>query len=178
MRELLAVLALSLALASAPTVIDWETTPPASGSVEAGSAVVAGPGTHLLVVIDRPDVSGPWFELSGQVSYTEVSEPSYLEMWSHFADGQAFFTRTLAEDGPMMALFGSSSDRRFALPFQVGGAEPPVRIELSVVLAGEGRVSVGPMTLTSASSASGWWTARRSGRSSVFSWAFWVRWSA
>ncbi len=79
--------------------------------------------------------------------YDAVEVPSYLELWSHFPDGGQYFTRTLGEAGPMLKLAGSSGWRSFALPFDATGAPPPSRLVLNVVLAGRGRVELGPLTV-------------------------------
>ncbi|MGH3116836.1 MAG: hypothetical protein ACRDQ2_06920 [Gaiellales bacterium] len=97
--------------------------------------------------IDRPPIAGPRYAVTGQVRYEAVEATSYLELWSHFPDGSQYFSRTLGEFGAMQKLEGSSGWRPFALPFDATGAPTPSRLVLNVVLAGRGRVELGPLKL-------------------------------
>lgn len=141
----------SSALAEDPVLkVDWLTTPPASGHVIEGAAEVtaeAAGGTFPLVTIDVPDLGTVGYAIRGDVRYAQVDGPAYLEMWSVFADGGRYFSRTLGTEGPMAALDGSSDWRSFELPFYLQGAAPPERLEISVVLPGAGTVAVGPISL-------------------------------
>jgi hypothetical protein len=69
-------------------------------------------------------------------------------MWNHFADGGQYFSRTLADQGPMMKLQGTSGWRSFVLPFDATGAPPPTRLVVNVVLPGRGTVYLGPVELS------------------------------
>src|SRR2546429_2802300 len=89
-------------------------------------------------------------------------------MWTVFPDGQRFFSRTLAAQGPLAALHGESSWRRFELPFDISGAsQAPSRLEINLVLPGRGAVLLGPMHLQRATApaeaAQGGWGSARSG---------------
>jgi hypothetical protein len=68
-------------------------------------------------------------------------------MWSAFPDGSRYFSRTLATEGPMMALSGTSDWRGFELPFDLNGGSPPNRLEINLVLPGAGTVDVGRLEL-------------------------------
>jgi hypothetical protein len=105
-----------------------------------------------VLTIDRPSVRGPRYVLSGQVRYEGVEGIGYLELWNHFPDGGQYFTRTLAETGPMMKLSGSSGWRTFTLPFDATGAPPPTRLVFNVVLPGKGVVYLGPLELSNVGS--------------------------
>jgi hypothetical protein len=105
------------------------------------------PVSVTVWTLDRPPVAGPRYAVTGQVRYDAVEAPSYLEMWNLFPNGGQYFTRTLGESGAMQKLVGSSGWRSFALPFDATGAPPPNRLVLNVVLAGRGRVELGPLTL-------------------------------
>jgi hypothetical protein len=134
------------ALAQEPVAtIDWTTTPPASGTVVDGAARITSTsgGTFPLAAVDVPDLGTTDYEIRGQVRYDDVAGTSYLEMWSVFPDAGRYFTRTLATDGPMAALSGTSDWRSFELPFFLNGSSPPKRLEINVVLAGAGTVDVG-----------------------------------
>jgi hypothetical protein len=106
------------------------------------------PATITVWTIDRPAVAGPRYAVTGQVRYKDVEAISYLELWNHFPDGGQYFSRTLGDVGPMQKLQGSSGWRTFALPFDATGAPPPSRLVLNVMLAGRGRVELGPLTLS------------------------------
>jgi hypothetical protein len=150
MASIATVLAAAPALAQEPvSTIDWTTTPPASGTVVDGAARVTSTsgGTFPLTAIDVADLGTTGYEIRGQVRYDDVAGPSYLEMWSVFPDGGRFFTRTLATDGPMAVLTGTSDWRAFELPFYLNGSSPPKRLEINVVLAAAGTVNVGKLEL-------------------------------
>jgi hypothetical protein len=145
-----AVWAATPALAQEPVAtIDWTTTAPASGVVVDGAAriMTTSGGTFPLAAIDVADLGTTGYEMRGQVRYDDVAGSSYLEMWSVFPDGGRYFTRTLATDGPMASLSGTSDWRAFELPFFLNGSSPPKRLEINVVLAAAGTVDVGRLEL-------------------------------
>jgi hypothetical protein len=134
-----------------------------SGKVSAGAVLPPEPGSpfHRLKVegssrptrvtvltIERPEITGPRYSLSGQLRYEGVEGTGYLEMWNHFPDGSQYFSRTLGDQGPMMKLHGASAWRPFVLPFDATGAPPPSRLVFNVVLEGRGVVYLGPLELT------------------------------
>jgi hypothetical protein len=148
--------------------IDWSTTPPGSGTIVDGAAqVTAGPegGTFPLVSLAPPDLGTVGYAIKGQVRYTDVAGQGYLEMWSTLVDGDRYFSRTLAADGAMAALTGSSGWRSFELPFFLQGAPSPERLEINVVLPGEGTVAVGKLSLVRLEGAvgTGWTTDQLAG---------------
>lgn len=147
---LLAALALaqSTEAAVAKTAIDWETTPPLSGSVIDGELVIdsSGANTLPLLVIDQPEVGPPRFQIDASIRYEDVEGDAYLEMWTVLADGSRFFTRTLARTGPMAMMTGSSEERLISLPFELGDGGPvPDRLEINLVTAGPGRFWISPL---------------------------------
>ena len=101
-----------------------------------------------VLTIDRPEIAGPRYSLKGQIQYEGIEGTGYLEMWNHFPDGSQYFSRTLAENGPMMKLHGSSPWRPFVLPFDASGAPTPTRLVFNLVLEGRGIVYLGPLELT------------------------------
>ncbi len=149
--------------AFAATGVDWTVTPPESGNVVGEEAHVTGEGSHLLVIIQDPNITSDSYSVRGSVRYEGVEGSGYLEMWSYFSDGGAYFSRTLGDDGPMAALEGNSRERPFELPFFLDGAAPPNRLEINVVLPGGGEVWVGPLTLEGAGSSDAWWTPEQGG---------------
>lgn len=150
-------------MAVALTGIDWTSSPPQSGEVVGDEAHVSGEGTHPLAVIDNPGITSDSYLVRGSVRYENVEGPGYLEMWSYFADGSAYFSRTLDDEGPLAALDGSSPGREFQLPFYLNGAAPPDRLEINVVLPRGGDVWVGPLTFEGIGGSASWWTPEQGG---------------
>jgi len=129
------------------------------------------PVTLPLLTIDAPGIVLPLYALKGRIRCEDVTGTAYMEMWSHFPDGGRFFTRTLANDGPMQALRGTSGWRDLALPFSAEGtANRPSRLVLNVVFPGKGRVWLGPLVLLqyrggedTLAVSGAWWTDRQGG---------------
>ena len=86
-------------------------------------------GLHLRLLewLNQNYITTHHYALVGEVSSEKVSPGSYLEMWSHFeskAPGYpqgAYFSRALADSGPMGKLDGTSAWRPFWLPFDATG---------------------------------------------------------
>jgi hypothetical protein len=85
----------------------------------------------------------------GDVRYENVSPGSYLEMWSYFGspfpraypEAGAYFSRTLAENGPMGKLEGTHDWRAFWLPFDSTGATSTLKnVVLNLQMTGTGTV--------------------------------------
>jgi hypothetical protein len=111
-------------------------------------SATSGPSSTTVLTIERPPIKGPRYRVSGRLRYEGVEGAGYLEMWNHFPDGGQYFSRTLAEQGPMMKLQGTSGWRSFVLPFDATGAPPPTRLVVNVVLPGRGTVYLGPLELS------------------------------
>jgi hypothetical protein len=145
--------------------INWATSAPASGEVIDGNALVSANGSgglFPLIAVDAPDLGRVGFSVRGRVRYTDVAGSGYLEMWSVFADGGRYFSRTLGTEGPMAAVTGTSDWRPFELPFFLEGAAPPSRLEINVVLPGSGTVEIGPLEVVRlAEAGSGAWLPDR-----------------
>lgn len=92
-----------------------------------------------LLDLKTPDVQKLRYALDGSVRYENVEGKSYLEMWSWFADGGMYFSRTLGDLGPMQSPEGSSDWRPFTLPF-IAESGPPIRIVFNVVFLKGGTV--------------------------------------
>src|SRR6185295_12060762 len=72
----------------------------------------------------------------------------YLEMLNHFPKQGAFFTRTLAPDGMLGKITGSSDWRDFQLTFYSKPGMLPSKLVVNVVLPKTGgRVWVAPLKL-------------------------------
>lgn len=105
--------------------------------------------TFAVLELTEPGVTSSCHALRGQVRCEGVEGTGYLEMWNHFPDGSAFFSRTLAESGPMGRLTGTADWRGFELPFHIGEerTERPVKLEFNVVLPGRGTVCLSDLEL-------------------------------
>jgi hypothetical protein len=145
--------------------INWATSAPASGQVVDGNAQVSADGSgglFPLIAVDAPDLGRVGFSVRGRVRYSDVAGSGYLEMWSVFADGGRYFSRTLGTEGPMAVVTGTSDWRPFELPFFLEGAAPPSRLEINVVLPGSGTVEIGPLEVVRlAEAGSGAWLPDR-----------------
>jgi len=159
----------------------------AAGQVKNGEVMTAGPGTEVdclmlsntlarpapveILSIDQPGITAPVYALRGRVRYEGVEGTGYLEMWNLFSDGSAYFSRTLATQGPLASLSGSSAWRDMALPFSAAGTEKrPSKLVLNLVLPGRGKVWIGPLTLVQyderedpLASSGAWWNDRQGG---------------
>jgi hypothetical protein len=140
--------------------IDWSSTSPESGTQVGSEVEIVGPGTFRIVTVDAPGIDVDHYEVSGMVRYSGVEDVAYLEMWSFFADGEAYFSRTLAAEGPLASMSGDSDGREFVLPFSLNGAAGPIRVEINVVLPAAGTVWVGPLTLEGFQGSTPWWSER------------------
>jgi hypothetical protein len=138
------------AAAAAQTEIDWASGDPLSGTVVDGELLldIEEPGVYPLLVIEEPGVGPPRFTLDGTIRYEEVAGTAYLEMWTVLADESRYFTRTLAESGPLGSMRGTSDTRPLSLPFELGEGGPvPDRLEINLVTEGSGRFWLGPLTI-------------------------------
>lgn len=129
------------------------------------------PVTIEFLVVDQPGITASAYALRGRMRYEGVEGIGYLEMWSHFPGGSAYFSRTLAEQGVLAGLRGSSGWRDMVLPFSAAGAtDHPSRLVVNLVLPGRGKVWIGPLRLVQfldaedpLASYGAWWDARQGG---------------
>lgn len=147
-----------------------------SGDVSAGQVRLENVNTSAvsfpLIVLEKPVITKLAYALTGRIRYEGVEGGGYLEMWNVFPGDQRYFSRTMAKDGPMKGLLGSSDWRPFVLPFfnQEGGNQP-VRLELNLVLLGKGVVMISDLQLKQYEAnenpmldeGRSWWTERTSG---------------
>lgn len=130
---------------------------------------VIGEDTQTRVSIastDSPDISSHVFHARGEVMYENVAGDAYLELISEFGSAERrFFTRSLEPSGPTGVITGSSEWRPFVLPFRSEPNQLPTRIELNVVLPGNGIVRVRNVVLIAegAITVTPWWSSRTSG---------------
>jgi hypothetical protein len=161
-------------------IVDWQAAGPIEngrvlpGAAPGGSAALrvtsaAKTGTTIPVAVIRdPEIHGRSYSVVGRVRYRGVERFGYLELWSVIPGRGRYFTRTLAPRGPLGVMTGDSGWRRFELPFSLGDAPPPSRLELNVVLPGRGTVWLGPLDLVTTEtgatvSSDAWWSTRRAG---------------
>ncbi|MFO1022866.1 MAG: hypothetical protein U0903_19545 [Planctomycetales bacterium] len=95
--------------------------------------------TMPVLEMKAPEITQQMFSLSGWVRHDKIQDGAYLEMWVVFPNGTSYFTRTLADSGPMGQFKGSSDWRRIELPFQMEAgpnAARPKEILLNVCFKG------------------------------------------
>lgn len=119
--------------------------------IEGGALrVETGPdGPHNVVVleIDAPPLSGPRWRLEGRMRYQNVESEGHLILISKL-EGRDYTTKTVAYEGPIGKITGSSDWRRFALPFRLTDQKgPPEKLTLQVFLPGSGIVDLSPVQL-------------------------------
>ena len=127
-----------------------------------------GTKSATLLVLDNPGITNSQYAITGRVCCEGVQGKGYLEMWNHFADGRAYFTRTLARSGLLQDLEGSSPWRPFSLPFTVTPrTDRPTKLVVNVVFPGRGTVYLSPLRLVEYADhenpwavAGAWWADR------------------
>ncbi len=98
-----------------------------------------------LLELTGPGIGSARYAMKGMVRYEGLQANGYLEMNSHFGGRGTFFTRTLADTGPMRRLSGTADWRPFVLPFDAstgdgGESLVPEKLSLSLHLPGPGTV--------------------------------------
>ena len=106
------------------------------------------PRTLTIVALDDPGITETQWTVTGQVRYEKVLGKGYLELLNRLSDGGTYYTRTLANDGPMGYLNGNSGWREFALPFNaLKQGNRPTRLVINVVLPQRGVVDLSPLSI-------------------------------
>jgi len=124
-----------------------------------------------LLTLADPGITATQYALTGSVSYDAVQGTGYLEMWNHFPNGGAYFSKTLGDSGPMGSLRGSSSWRPFSLPFMSDEETGvPNKLVFNLVLPGPGTVKLADLRLVeypdgfaAVSHPGAWWSDRNAG---------------
>jgi hypothetical protein len=107
------------------------------------------------------------YALIGEVRYENIIGDGYLELLNYYPSKsgvgeEAYFSRTLANSGEMGKISGTSTWRRFRLPFnRTGTSHSPTKLDLNLYLPGPGTVYLGKVQLVQY--AAGWWSERASG---------------
>jgi len=121
-------------------------------SVQAGTMEVRGKAGQAISVrileIDNPPLASHEYRLRGRIRHDKVEGVGHLEMWNQFADGQAYFSKTLAEAGPLGKLQGTSDWRPVELPFMSKPGMLPTKIWVNVVLPRSGTVYLEPLSVS------------------------------
>lgn len=108
---------------------------------------------ELIVTIATPGISKPSYAVKGEVRYDNISGEGYLELVSYFPGDKQYFSRTMAPEGPLMKLSGSSDWREFILPFYATEGkdgkimEAPEKLVLSAHLPQGGAISLRTVSL-------------------------------
>jgi hypothetical protein len=126
--------------------------------------------TLPIFEIPDPGITQPVYAIAGEVRCESLGGLGYLEMWSRFADGSEYFSRTLGR-GPLAPLQGSLDWRPFVLPFfNRAGSAAPVRLSFGAHLPGTGRILVRAVRVAQYAAGEDptrtrgqWWSERESG---------------
>lgn len=105
---------------------------------------------QVLIELTDPGVSSPVYAVKGMLRYQGVAGDAYLQLDSDFGDRGVFFTKSLADAGPLQRLTGTSEWRPFTLPFFARDGDlvlTPQRLTLSIVLPRGGTVGVREVAL-------------------------------
>ena len=121
--------------------------------------LVASVGQHIY----NPQSSV--YVVRGKVRYEDVEGEAYLEMWTILPDGNRYFSRTLADHGPMRKFQGFSDWREFELPFNLMHLKPEsVKLQFNVVMSGKGTIEFSRLTVSDVQpSVTGEWFNSRTG---------------
>ncbi|MES2573111.1 MAG: hypothetical protein V4710_24020 [Verrucomicrobiota bacterium] len=155
--------------------IEWKKEKlPAEARFEAGAPGESGfvsiassaPVSVTLVSLKPPGIETKSYALRGRIRHRDVEGTGYLQLWNEFPGEAAgsppnrYFTRTLADTGPMQKIAGTSGWRTVWLPFDATqGKSLPTALELGVVLAGRGTVDLTDLELLQFADAGAMWAA-------------------
>lgn len=137
------------------------------------------PAPVQILTLDDPGVGAPGYVIYGNVKCEGITSPGYLELWSHFPDGAAYFTRTRSTSGPMATLDDTADWRLIELPFVMnspdaagGESKGPNKLVVNLVLPAGGKVTLSNFELAQYSDKASaqkalnggvWWDSRVSG---------------
>ncbi|MFO0948131.1 MAG: hypothetical protein U1D30_19795 [Planctomycetota bacterium] len=113
-----------------------------------------GASRTTLLEIEKPKVTTPLYRLRGRVRHEDVEGTAFVEMLSVFATRGTFFSRTLAQVGPMMSITGTSDWREIEIPFMSEPDLLPEKISAAFVMPGQGKVWFTPMSISVSNSSS------------------------
>lgn len=127
-------------------------------------------GRVNLATIRNPLLNAPCYAIRGEISYSDVTSDGFMEMWIWFGEAESYFSRAVAEAGPMGKLSAQSGWRGFSLPFNALTRSSPTKLELDINLPSRGNVTVRNLRLVQTASFEelqagqpAWWTERTVG---------------
>lgn len=100
---------------------------------------------QLLADITEPGIALPVYAIRGELRHEDVAGTAYLQMDNDFGEHGSYFSKTLAQSGPLAGISGSSDWRPFVLPFYADTGEVsmvPNRLTLSIYLPSSGSISL------------------------------------
>lgn len=133
-------------LAASGALLGGRVLPGAPARLEVRSSSATEGFVRLLVLEQPSGLEGGRWALRGTVSAEGVGGTAYLELWNVLPQTGRFFSRTLADDGPLAALRGTVAERPFLLPFDAHAPVAPLALELNAVVP-SGRLVLGPLSL-------------------------------
>lgn len=119
-----------------------------------------------ILEVTNPPVASHQYVVRGRVKYDNVQGAAFIEMWNDFGDEGAYFTRTMAEVGPMRKITGTSDWRDLELPFLAEPGMRPKKLTINVVMPGAGSITISPLTVhvfDGPGAGSGWWSPQEGG---------------
>jgi len=145
---------------------DWQKLS-ASGELPGGSPVTIDGKSAVKIVstndtglrvqllqITNPPISKMLYAIAGEIKYEGVKGDGFLEMWNCYPPAKPgmfenkYFSRTLDASGELGKITGTSGWRAFTLPFdRTGSTAKPTRLEINLILPGQGTVYLGPIKL-------------------------------
>lgn len=109
---------------------------------------------QVLIELSDPGITSPVYALKGMIRYTGIEGEGYLQLSNDFGEQGVFYTKTVAEEGPLQTLSGKSAWRTFILPFQVSPGDKaeeavltPRKLSLGLYLPGSGSVTIRDLSL-------------------------------
>ena len=104
-----------------------------------------------VVTLKEPKIKEKAYVLKGRVRVEGIVGDGFIEMWNHFPAPKpgAYFSRTMAETGPMGKLRGTAPWREFTLPFMISDESFPApnKLQVNVFLPDKGTVWFSDLTL-------------------------------
>jgi hypothetical protein len=152
------------------TKVEWqpEALPPGMKLVDGRSSLVVektadAPTSYPVWHKSQPGVQTKCYALRGSLRYQSIQGIGYMELWNQFPgtpEPARYFSRTLAEAGPMKKISGDSDWRTVWIPFD--GTESkvlPERLDLNLVLPATGTVELSNFELYQFADAGAMWAA-------------------
>jgi hypothetical protein len=112
-------------------------------SYEAVPLSAQGQGMQPIAEWTLPDKIGPRYAVVVSARLVDAEQPAVLEMWNHLSNGQVFFSRSMAQIGPMRPLQPDGQWRQVLLPADATGVEAtPKSVQLNAHLQSAGQLEI------------------------------------